>query len=81
MYAYKGAWVFGKYPFLYLPHGLSMGIYKNYIPMMGMRWGWVFDKFTSAGSNYVYPGVIPGGGLEIFLAPAPYWWVPNKYKE
>jgi hypothetical protein len=36
VYAYKGTWVFGKYPFLYLPHGSSMGIYKNYIPMMGM---------------------------------------------
>ncbi len=80
VYAYKGTWVFGKCLFLYLPHGSGMGIYKNYIPVKGMRqgcktqinlgWGRIVEKFTSAGSRYVYPGWYPMGVWRFF------WYLP-----
>jgi hypothetical protein len=65
-----------KYPFLYLPHGSGMGVYKDYMLTMGMRWRWVFEKFTSAGSNYVYLVDTRRGFGENFLVPTPHWKKP-----
>jgi hypothetical protein len=46
-----------------------MDIYKDYIPMKGMRWGWVFEKFASAGSDVCIPRLIPGGVWRFFWYP------------
>jgi hypothetical protein len=37
-----------------------------YIKIISQWWVWVFDKFTSAGSNYVYPGWYPAGVGRLF---------------